>query len=78
MTRTNNPASQAKHTSLLTISGNNNTVTVLGGHADTNMISSPPAPETWWTRWRKRGLIIGTATVLGTVVTVLTWLNWTL
>jgi hypothetical protein len=34
------------------------------------------ADEWWWTRWRKRGLLIGFATVFSAVAGVATWLGW--
>jgi hypothetical protein len=33
--------------------------------------------ESWWQRWRKRGLIIGLSTFVAAVVGVFTWLDWT-
>ncbi|MCF7553758.1 hypothetical protein [Pseudonocardia sp. WMMC193] len=37
---------------------------------------SAAQPESWWTRWRKRGLVIGAATVVAAVAGVATWLGW--
>ena len=60
-------------------------VVKLTGQATTGGTSSletalAPAPaiesESWWTRWRKRGLIIGGATVVAAVAGVATWLEW--
>lgn len=39
--------------------------------------SPPDGDETWWARWRKRGLIIGLSTVVAAVAVVATWLEWT-
>lgn len=42
-----------------------------------NVDGSSPGEESWWTRWRKRGLLIGLATVVSAVAGVATWLGWT-
>jgi hypothetical protein len=70
----------------LVVTGNRNTVTVVGsqtaaaGPATITVTGSTEQPrtkeDTWWQRWRKRGLIIGFATVLAAVVAVLQLLGW--
>lgn len=38
---------------------------------------APPAErESWWTRWRKRGLLIGGSTVIAAMAGVGAWLGW--
>jgi hypothetical protein len=68
------------------ITGNRNTVTVVGSQTSTDGDSTiavtdssdqPTADkETWWQRWRKRGLIIGLATVVAAVAAVLQLYGW--
>ncbi|MGH3885832.1 MAG: hypothetical protein ACRDSZ_04550 [Pseudonocardiaceae bacterium] len=68
------------------ITGDRNTVTVVGSQTTTNGNSTitvtgssdhPTADkETWWQRWRKRGLIIGLATVVAAVAAVLQLYGW--
>jgi hypothetical protein len=70
----------------LVVTGNRNTVTVVGsqtamaGPATITVTGSTEQPrdgdETWWQRWRKRGLIIGLATVVAAVVAVLQLFGW--
>lgn len=69
------------------VTGDRNIVTVVGSQTTTNGNSTitvtgssdqPTADkETWWRRWRKRGLLIGLATVVAAVVGVLQWIGWT-
>lgn len=42
-----------------------------------NSPSPPSKEESWWQRWRKRGLLIGLSTVVAAVAGVATWLEWT-
>lgn len=68
------------------VTGHRNTITVVGSQTTTNGnseitvtgSSDHPAPEqeTWWQRWRKRGLIIGLATVVAAVAAVLQLVGW--
>lgn len=68
------------------ITGDRNTVTVVGSQTTTNGNSiititdrsdQPTAnTETWWQRWRKRGLLIGLATVVAAVAAVLQLYGW--
>ncbi|MBN9743548.1 hypothetical protein DMP23_21130 [Amycolatopsis sp. A1MSW2902] len=68
------------------VTGNRNTVTVVGSQASTNgdssitVTGSADQPkqdkETWWQRWRKRGLLIGLATVVAAVAAVLQLVGW--
>jgi hypothetical protein len=56
-------------------------VTIVTAQAATGGTSSAgPTPgadrESWWARWRKRGLIIGGATVVAAVSGVGAWLGW--
>jgi len=70
----------------LVVTGNRNTVTVVGsqtaaaGTATITVTGSTEQPraenETWWQRWRKRGLLIGLATVVAAVVAVLQLFGW--
>jgi AbiTii len=70
----------------LVVTGNRNTVTVVGsqmaaaGPATITVTGSTEQPgaedDTWWQRWRKRGLIIGLATVVAAVVAVLQLVGW--
>jgi hypothetical protein len=70
----------------LVVTGNRNTVTVVGsqtaaaGPATLTVTGSTEQPraeeDTWWRRWRKRGLIIGLATVVAAVVGVLQLIGW--
>jgi hypothetical protein len=41
-----------------------------------NSPSPPSKEESWWQRWRKRGLI-GLSTVVAAAAGVVTWLEWT-
>jgi hypothetical protein len=68
------------------LTGNRNVVTVVGTQTATNgpatitVTGSPEQPavknETWWQRWRKRGLIIGLAAVVTAVAAVLQLYGW--
>jgi AbiTii-like protein len=68
------------------LTGNRNTVTVVGsqtaanGPATITVTGSAAEPtaesDTWWQRWRKRGLIIGLATVVAAVAAVLQLFGW--
>ena len=68
------------------VTGDRNTVTVVGSQSATKGNSTitvtggshQPAAEKepWWQRWRKRGLIIGLATVVAAVAAVLQLLGW--
>jgi hypothetical protein len=70
----------------LVVTGNRNTVTVVGsqtaaaGPATITVTGSAERPkaeeDTWWQRWRKRGLIIGFATVVAAAVAVLQLFGW--
>ncbi len=47
-------------------------------------VGDPPSEESWWTRLRKRGVVVTLATiigaiavVIGTAVAIFTWLGWT-
>ena len=70
----------------LVVTGNRNTVTVVGsqsaanGPATITVTGSAERAEaendTWWQRWRKRGLIIGLATVVTAVAAVLQLYGW--
>jgi hypothetical protein len=70
----------------LVLTGNRNTVTVVGsqtaasGAATITVTGSAEQAkaenETWWQRWRKRGLIIGLATVVAAVAAVLQLYGW--
>lgn len=63
------------------ITGRRNTINIVNAQASdggTNTITSPtpPAKETFWQRWRKRGVFVGIATVVAAVAGVATWLDW--
>ena len=68
----------------LVVTGNRNTVTVIAsqiaasGPATVTVTGSTgqPATETWWQRWRKRGLIISLAAVVSAVAAVLQLYGW--
>jgi AbiTii len=67
----------------LVMTGNRNTVTVVGtqtaadGPATITVTGSAEAEnETWWQRWRKRGLIIGFATVVAAGAAVCQLYGW--
>ena len=69
--------------------GHRSTVTgVQAVHGDGHKVANhgtvaerEPAPEavsdTWWTRWRKRGVVITLAAVVAAMVAVAQWLGWT-
>jgi hypothetical protein len=68
------------------ITGNRNAVTVVGSQTASggdakievsNGSAPAPNPERWWTRWRKRGLVIGLSTFIAAVAGVFQWLEWT-
>jgi AbiTii-like protein len=64
------------------ITGKRNTVNIVNAQAatdGTNTITPQPdqPKESFWQRWRKRGIVIGIATVVAAVVGVATWLDWT-
>lgn len=69
----------------LVIKGGRNTVTVGAQHAGdggANTITvgartDEPKTESWFARWRKRGIAVGVATILSLGVAVATWLDWT-
>ncbi|WP_410663454.1 hypothetical protein [Amycolatopsis sp. lyj-84] len=69
----------------LIVTGDRNTVTFAtqqteGGGSNTVSIGAgePDAPKRGWQRWKKPGtVIVGLATIGGTAVGVLTWLDWT-
>lgn len=82
------PSKQATDDAIhFVITGDRNTVTVVGSQTTTggnSMVTATgstegtsPAKEPWWQRWRKRGLLIGLATVVAAVVGVFQWLGWT-
>lgn len=54
-----------------------NTSQASGGSTSTaTMTRTEPKPnESWWKRWRNRGIAVGIATILGATATVLTWLQ---
>lgn len=68
------------------VTGDRNTVTVVDsqtttkGNAAITVTGSSDQPQVtkqgWWTRWRKRGLIIGLSTVVAAVVAVLQLVGW--
>jgi hypothetical protein len=68
------------------LTGDRNTVSVVGSQTATNGNSTitvtgssgqpEPGKETWWQRWRKRGLLIGLATVVAAVAAVLQLYGW--
>jgi hypothetical protein len=68
------------------VTGDRNTVTVVDsqtttkGNAAITVIGSSDQPqvtkEGWWTRWRKRGLIIGLSAVVAAVVALLQLVGW--
>jgi len=80
------PSKQAADAVHFVVTGHRNTVTVVGNQTTTNGQSAitvtgssdQPATEkeTWWQRWRKRGLIIGLATVVAAVAAVLQLVGW--
>lgn len=64
------------------ISGKRHTVNVTtsqaasGGTSTVVLSEHAKADESWWMRWRKRGLLIGLATVVSAGAGVATWLGW--
>jgi AbiTii len=70
----------------LVLTGNRNTVTVVGSQTSANGAAvitvagstekAQAENETWWQRWRKRGLIIGLATTVAAVAAVLQLYGW--
>ena len=70
----------------LVLTGNRNTVTVVGSQTATNGAATITVTgsteraeeenETWWQRWRKRGLIVGLATVVAAAAAVLQLYGW--
>jgi hypothetical protein len=70
----------------LVVTGDRNTVTVVGsqtaatGPATITVTGSTEQPradeDTWWQRWRKRGLIVSLAIVVAAVATVLQLYGW--
>jgi hypothetical protein len=81
------PSKQAVDAAVhLVVTGDRNTVTVVDsqatskGNAAITVTGSSDQPqvtkEGWWTRWRKRGLIIGLSTVVAAVVAVLQLVGW--
>lgn len=64
------------------VSGKRNILNVTTAQATSGSTSTvlsaehPPTEDGWWTRWRKRGLLIGLATVVSGAAAVATWLNW--
>jgi hypothetical protein len=56
----------------------NAAITVTGSSDQPQVSSDQPqvTKEGWWTRWRKRGLIIGLSTVVAVVVAVLQLVGW--
>jgi hypothetical protein len=54
-----------------------NTSQASTGSTSTATLSRPePAKdESWWKRWRNRGIAVGIATILGATATVLSWLE---
>jgi hypothetical protein len=78
------PSRQAVEDAMhLLVTGDRNTVTVLNGY-DTGGNSTititggaePPARDTFLQRWRKRGLVVGLATVVAGVAAVLQLYGW--
>lgn len=47
------------------------------GGANTVSLPSTAERESFWQRWRKRGVVIGIATVVAGAVAIFTWLEWT-
>jgi hypothetical protein len=81
------PSKQAADDAIhLVVTGDRNTVTVIGSQATTggNLTVATAGStegtslekESWWQRWRKRGLLIGLATVVAAVAGVFQWLGW--
>ncbi|WP_157995700.1 AbiTii domain-containing protein [Thermomonospora amylolytica] len=64
--------------------GKRNTVTLInaqaGGDTSVEAQSLPSSPsqetETWWHRWRKRGIVVGASTFVAAVVAIFTWVEW--
>lgn len=54
-----------------------NTSQATGGSTSTATMTRPePKPDgSWWTRWRRRGIAVGVATMIGATATVLSWLQ---
>ncbi|WP_410663456.1 hypothetical protein [Amycolatopsis sp. lyj-84] len=81
------PSKQATDDAIhFVITGDRNTVTVVGSQTTTggnatitttgSAEATPSEKETWWQRWRKRGLLIGLATVVAAAAGVFQWLGW--
>ncbi len=67
----------------LIVTGKRNNVRLVNSQSSNSSTSqvgdfdSESEDTPWWTRWRKRGLIIGAATIAAAIATVSTWLGWT-
>jgi len=66
----------------IAVEGKGNTVTLINSHASDGSLSSvemppPSTSESWWQRWRKRGVVVGVSTFLAAVAGLAVWLEWT-
>jgi hypothetical protein len=67
------------------VSGDRNVITYSpqtagDGAANTMTVAAPkdePKKESWWKRWRSRGIVVGVSTFVAAVVGIFAWLNWT-
>jgi hypothetical protein len=77
-TPTSGAASQALN--LAIAGGGSHTLNLVNNQVSsggTNTTSTAePTDGSWWSRWRKRGIVVGIATVLAAVAGVGTWLGW--
>jgi len=55
---------------------NVNVTVAQSGNGAATATPSEPADESWWARWRKRGIIVGLATMAAALLAAVTWLEW--
>lgn len=58
-----------------TVQGDSNNVA--GRDATMTSVKDQPVKEGWWTRWRKRGVLVALCTIVSAVIAVFTWIGWT-
>lgn len=54
----------------------NNSQATGGSTSTATLSSAPPENETWWRRWRKRGIVVGLIGMAGATAGVLNWLQF--
>lgn len=53
-----------------------NVTVAQSGSGAASATPAAPAEESWWIRWRKRGIVVGLSTMAAAALAAFTWLEW--